>query len=314
MNILFAKGIISQSDSNMDRLQSLEVFVAVAEAESFAAGARRLGLSAPSATRGVNALEARLGARLFTRTTRSVRLTDVGRRYLEDARHILAQMQAADDAATGAASNPVGQLRITCPNEFGRIYVTPILTEFLDTYAGVSAEVVMVDRIVNMVEEGFDLAVRIGELPSSGLTAVRVGQVHRVVCGSPAYLAAAGTPLTPADLLQHKVVSASPISPVSEWRFGGELRDVVRLRPRLAVTSVAAAIEVARRDWGLCRVLSYQVGPDLEAGRLVRVLQDHEPAALPIHLVHAEGRRAPAKVRAFIDFAKARLQSVAVLR
>ena len=147
----------------MDRIQTLEVFVAVAEAESFAGGARTLGLSAPSVTRGVNALEERVGARLFTRTTRQVRLTDVGQAYLEDARQILAHLQAADDTASGAATNPVGKLRITCSNEFGRIYVTPILTEFLDTYPDVTADVVMLDRIVNMVEEGFDIAVRIGE-------------------------------------------------------------------------------------------------------------------------------------------------------
>lgn len=196
----------------MDRLQSLEVFITVAEAESFAEGARRMGLSAPSATRGVNALEDRLGARLFTRTTRRVRLTDVGKAYLEDARHILAQLQAADDAAVGAALNPTGELRLTCPNEFGRIYVTPILTEFLDRFPDVSADVVMVDRVVNMVEEGVDVAVRIGPLPSSELVAVRVGYVRRVICGSPGYFARFGRPHSPADLNDHRIVAAAPVS------------------------------------------------------------------------------------------------------
>lgn len=297
----------------MDRLQSLEVFIAVAEAESFAAGARTLGLSAPSATRGVNALEERLGARLFTRTTRRVRLTDVGQAYLEDARHVLAQLKAADDAAAGAALSPVGQLRITCSNEFGRIYVTPILTDFLDKYAEVSADVLMVDRIVNMVEEGFDIAVRIGPLPSSGLTAVRVGSVRRIVCGAPAYFDKHGMPQTPVDLTRHQIVSAAPVSPVSEWRFGKALQETVRVSPRLSVSSVAAAIAVARQGWGLVRVLSYQVGPDLEDGMLQSVLEDYEPAPLPIHLVHVEGRRAPAKVRSFIDFAKERMRGIAVL-
>lgn len=297
----------------MDRLQSLEVFIAVAEAESFAGGARKCGLSAPSATRGVNALEARLGARLFTRTTRKVRLTDVGQTYLEDARHVLAQMRAADDAAKGAATNPVGLLRITCSNEFGRIYVAPILTEFLDRHPPVSADVLMVDRIVNMVEEGFDLAVRIGELPSSGLAAVRVGQVRRIVCGTPGYFEAHGTPKTPADLQAHQIVSASPVSPTTEWRFGHDMQDAIRVKPRLTVSSVATAISVAKRNWGICRVLSYQVGPDLQAGSLQAVLEDFEPAPLPIHLVHIEGRRAPAKIRAFIDLAKDRLRAMSVL-
>ncbi len=297
----------------MDRLQSLEVFVAVAEAESFAGGARKTGLSAPSATRGVNALEMRLGARLFTRTTRKVRLTEVGQAYLEDARHILAQVRAADDAAKGAATNPVGKLRITCSNEFGRIYVTPILTEYLDTYPEVSAEVLMVDRIVNMVEEGFDLAVRIGELPSSDLTAVRVGQVRRIVCATPGYFKTNGTPQTPADLQKHQIVSAAPVSPTTEWRFGKEMNDIVKIKPRLTVSSVATTISVVKRSWGICRLLSYQVGPDLQVGTLKTVLEDYEPAPLPIHLVHVEGRRAPAKIRAFIDLAKDRLRATSVL-
>ena len=219
----------------MDRVQSLEVFIAVAEAESFAGGARAMGLSAPSATRGVNALETRLGARLFTRTTRRVRLTDVGRAYLEDARHILAQLSAADDAATGAASNPVGQLRITCSNEFGRIYVAPVLTDYLDAYPRVTADVLMVDRVVNMVEEGFDIAVRIGPLPPSGLVAVRVGQVRRIVCGTPEYFRQHGIPQVPADLVDHRIVSATPVTPVADWRFGGNLQDAVRVKPRLSV-------------------------------------------------------------------------------
>ncbi|WP_299651707.1 LysR family transcriptional regulator [uncultured Tateyamaria sp.] len=297
----------------MDRLQSLEVFIAVAEAESFAGGARAMGLSAPSATRGVNALEERLGARLFTRTTRRVRLTEVGQTYLEDARHILAQLQAADDAAVGAATNPVGQLRITCSNEFGRIYVTPILTDFLNMYPNVTSDVLMVDRVVNMIEEGFDVAVRIGSLPSSGLSAVRVGQVRRIICASPDYLTRIGVPQTPDDLAAHQIVSAGPVSPVADWRFGPDQQQIVRVKPRLRLSSVAAAIAVAKQGWGLTRVLSYQVGPDLMDGTLRTVLEGFEPAPLPIHLVHAEGRRAPAKVRAFIDMARERLRAMPVL-
>ncbi|MEM1049072.1 MAG: LysR family transcriptional regulator [Pseudomonadota bacterium] len=297
----------------MDRIQALEVFVAVAEAESFAAGARQKGLSAPSATRGINALEERLGARLFTRTTRRVRLTDVGQAYLEDARNILALLNAADDAAAGAATNPVGMLRITCSNEFGRIYVTPVLADFLDTYPDVSADVLMVDRVVNMVEEGFDIAVRIGPLPSSGLAAVRVGSVRRVICGAPGYFEKHGLPQDPSDLQYHRLVAITPVSPSVDWRFGLKMQDIVRINPRLSVSSVAAGIALARQGWGLCRVLSYQIGPDLETGALQTILEDHEPEPLPIHLVHIEGRRAAAKVRSFIDFAKERLKAVSVL-
>jgi len=298
----------------MDRIQMLEVFVAVAEAESFAAGARNVGLSAPSVTRGINALEAQIGARLFTRTTRTVRLTDVGQTYLEDAQHILHQFHAANDAAAGAATNPVGKLRITCSHEFGRIYVSPIVTAFLDIHPDVTAEVVIVDRIVNMVEEGFDIAVRIGALPSSGLSAVRVGSVRRVICGAPHYFQRNGTPATPNDLKHHKIISTSPNTPETEWRFAGPDHQVFRAKPRLTLGSIAAGLEVARQGWGITRVLSYQIGPDLENGSLQTVLQDHEPEALPINLVHIDGRRAAAKVRSFIDFATERLRGVEALR
>ncbi|MEM6388167.1 MAG: LysR family transcriptional regulator [Pseudomonadota bacterium] len=298
----------------MDRLQSLEMFVAVAEAESFAAGARSMGLSAPSATRGVNALEDRLGVRLFTRTTRRVKLTDIGKTYLDDARHILAQLKAADETAAGASVKPVGQLRLTCPAEFGRIYIAPIVSEFLDSYRDMSAEVLLVDRVVDIVEEGFDVAVRIGPLPSSELSAVRVGQVRRMVCGAPDYFAQRGLPDIPADLAGHQLISNSLSGQTVDWRFGRTVDETVRVKPRLTLNSVAASIALAQRGWGLVRALSYQVGADIIEGRLQSVLERYEPAPLPIHLVHVEGRRAPAKTRSFIDFAKARLRKVAVLR
>ena len=297
----------------MDRLQSLKIFVAVAESDSFAAGAREVGLSAASATRGIGALEAELRVRLFTRTTRQVRLTDIGKAYLHEVRDILAQLSAADEAASGAAATPFGQLRITCPQEFGRLYVAPILTDFLDSHPGVSADVLMVDRLVNMVEDGFDVALRIGELSPTGLVALRVGQVRRVVCGAPAYFAERGRPETLSDLRSHRVVSVTPLDAGRQWRFGRGGKETARVDPQLAVSSIAAAIDIARSGWGMVQVLSYQVGPDLEAKTLEIVLDKYEPDPLPIHLVHVEGRRAAAKVRAFIDFAGSRLRQSAVL-
>ncbi|WP_339948401.1 LysR family transcriptional regulator [uncultured Albimonas sp.] len=291
----------------MDRLQSLRIFVAVAEAESFAAGARAVGLSAPSATRGIGALESALGARLFTRTTRRVRLTEVGRAYLGEVREILAHLQAADEAAAGAAGQPAGHLRLTCPQEFGRIHVAPLLTEFLDLHPRVTAEALMLDRVANLVEEGIDVAIRIGPLPASDLVAVRVGEVRQVVCGAPAYFARHGVPDDPADLAGHRIVAAHAESPSPVWRFRAE---AVRTAPRLNVTSVAASIEIARSGWGLCRVLSYQVDADLEAGRLVAVLDAHAPAPLPVHIVHVEGHRTAPKTRAFVDFAARRLRRI----
>ncbi len=233
--------------------------------------------------------------------------------YLGEVRDILAHLQAADDMASGVANTPVGQLRITCPQEFGRIHVAPLLTDFLDEHPRVRADVLMVDRIVNLVEEGLDIAVRIGHLPSSELSAVRIGQVRRVICGSPDYFATHGRPQTPSDLASHRVISSGSTLPLDEWRFGRDETHSVRVNPQLTVSSLAAAIDIARRGWGLCRVLSYQVGTDLESGTLQTVLEDHEPASLPVHLVHVEGRRAAAKVRAFIDFAVPRWRRIEVL-
>lgn len=297
----------------MDRLQTLQVFVAVADAGSFAAGGRAVGLSAPSVTRGINALEARLGVRLFTRTTRRVRLTEIGGRYLEDARRILQELQAADDAVSGAAARPTGLLRINCPNEFGRIHVMPILLEYLDTYPEMRAEIVMVDRVVNIIEEGFDIAVRIGSLPSSGLSAIRVGSVRRVVCAAPDYLARHGTPTVLEDLTAHRILATTTLSANKEWRFGSDYNQVVRIHPRATVSSIAACIEAVRNGWGITRVLSYQVGADLEAGRLEAVLEAYEPPPLPIHLLHSEGRGAVAKIRTFLDLAAERLRASPIL-
>ncbi|KFB09317.1 LysR substrate-binding domain-containing protein [Nitratireductor basaltis] len=297
----------------MDRLQALKVFVMVAQAESFTAGARTLGLSGSSATRAINELEESLKARLFTRTTRRVRLTEVGRDFLEEVRDVLAQLQAAESAVTGAAEKPAGQLRITCPQELGRIYIAPLVAEFLEAFPEVSAQLLLVDRNVNLVEEGYDAAVRIGDLPSSGLTALRVGAVRRVLCGSPEYFSRFGQPLQPADLgRSHRLILTGATR--REWRFGHDQRMVVRVEPRLVVNSVAASIEIARKGWGICRALSYQVADDVEAGRLVLALEDHEPSPAPVQIVYPQGRKSPAKLRAFIDFASERLRKIPALR
>lgn len=298
----------------MDRLQAIKIFVAVAEAESFAAGARNAGTSAPSATRAVNSLETSLGASLLIRTTRQVRLTDVGRTYLDEVREILAQLQAAEDEVSGTVRSPMGQLRVTCPQEFGRIFVAPLITDFLDRHPEVSVDVLMVDRIVNLVEEGYDLAVRIGPLPPSGLVAVRVGQVRRVICGSPDYFATHGIPQTTDDLATHRIITTGAGGFSRDWRFRGGGNHAVRANARLNVSSIAAAIDIARDGWGICRVLSYQIGPDLEAGTLQTVLDADEPEALPIHLVRPDSRRTAAKVRAFVDFAAGHLRRNSTLK
>ena len=291
----------------MDRLDALYLFVAVAEDGGFSAGARRRGVSPASATRAVNALEARLGLGLFVRTTRAVRLTEAGQDYLDRVRLVLDGLERADASALGASTRPTGRLRITGPVRFGVLHLMPTLAAFLDAYPQVTAEAVLLDRIVNLIDEGFDVALRIGSLPESGLVARRVGEVRQVVCAAPHYLDRHGVPRRPADLANHEVVSVDPVTPRSEWRFAGGV--VARIAPKLTVNVNEAAIEAARRGQGLTRVLSYQVADAVAAGALRIVMADHEPAPIPVHLVHAEGRAASAKLRAFLDLAGPVLRS-----
>ncbi|MBK3735207.1 DNA-binding transcriptional LysR family regulator [Azospirillum brasilense] len=290
----------------MDRLQAMRIFVKVAEAESFAEAARLLHLSAPAATRAVAALEDLIGARLFVRTTRSVKVTEAGSRYLEDCRRILSDITEAEAAAGGFYATPTGTLAVTASALFGPIHVLPIVTEYLDRYPGMRARTFFIDRPVNIVEEGIDVAVRIGHLPDSGFTAIRVGTVRRVVCGAPAYFERHGVPQTPADLRHHRIALSTGAWASPEWRFARDQR--VTIDPVLQCNTNEAVIATAKAGWGLARVLHYQIGPALLAGELRIVLADHEEPPLPIHVLHPEGRHAPAKVRAFVDLAVARLR------
>ena len=293
----------------MDRLQAMAVFVRVAEANGFAAAARHLHMSPPAVTRAVAALEDEIGARLLTRTTRAVALTEAGQGYLEDCRRILAELAEADKAAAGAHGTPSGLLNVTASVLFGHLYVVPILLDFMDAHPAVTVRALFLDRIVNLVDEGIDVAVRIGPLPDSGYSALRVGAVRRIVCASPEYLARAGVPLRPADLAGHRIVAFANAGALNEWRFGDVARTTVSVHPRMTCNTNEAAIATALAGWGLTRVLSYQVGPALREGALVRVLQAYEGESLPVHVMHPAGRHAAAKVRAFVDFAAARLRA-----
>jgi DNA-binding transcriptional LysR family regulator len=294
----------------MDRLQAMTVFIEVAESGSFAKAGRLLRLSPPAVTRAVAALEARLGTPLLIRTTRSVTLTEAGQRFLADAQRILAELAEAEEAAAGIHAAPRGMLHVTAPVLFGRIYILPILRDFLDRYPDVTGEALFVDRVVNLAEEGIDVAIRIGELPDSGLTAIRVGQVRRIVFGAPAYFADHGEPRHPRELAGHKVISASGATPLLDWRFADADGAVTaRVKPLLFMNTLDALIELVLSAWAIARALSYQIAPHVRAGRLKPVLQGFEPAPLPVHVVHREGRRASTKLRAFIDFAVERLRA-----
>ena len=291
----------------MDRLHLMTVFVAVAEEESFAAGARRLGMSPPAVTRAISALEERLGVKLLNRTTRYVRVTDAGHRYLDDSRRIIQDTDEADEAAAGINGEPRGHLAVTAPVMFGRLFVIPGIVDYLQRYPGMEVSAVFLDRVVNLLEEGFDVGIRIGELPDSSMRAVRVGQVRRVLCASPQYLAENGLPNSPSELVNHKIVAASGVTPVMDWKFARDI--TVKVKPRLTVTSNDAAIEAIQEGLGISRLLSYQVASHVNSGQLQTVLSEYEPKALPIHVVHREGRYASAKVRTFVDLIVAKLRS-----
>ncbi|WCK68831.1 LysR family transcriptional regulator [Agrobacterium tumefaciens] len=290
----------------MDRWQAMRIFVKVAETESFADTARQMHMSAPAVTRSVAALEDIIGARLFVRTTRSVKMTEAGARYFEDCRKILSDIAEAEAAAGGSYATPTGTLSVTASVMFGQMYVLPVVTGFLDAFPTMKARTLFIDRPVNIVDEGIDVAVRIGHLPDSGLSAIKVGSVRRVVCGSPAYFDRHGIPTTPSDLRDHRIAASTSAWASPEWRFSDHFR--VTIDAALQCNTNEAAITSAREGWGLTRVLNYQIGPDLMAGDLQIVLSEFEEPPLPIHIMHPEGRNAPAKVRAFVDMAVARLR------
>lgn len=294
----------------MDRFHLMNVFVAVAEEQGFAAASRRLKMSPPAVTRAIAALENHLGVKLLNRTTRYVRTTDAGQGYLEDARSVLAEADAADEAASGVNAKPRGHLAITAPVMFGRMFVMPSIVEYLKDYPDTEISAVFLDRVVNLLEEGLDVGIRIGELPDSTMRAIRIGSVRQVVCASPEYLRVHGYPEEPQHLGNHVLVVSSAGSGIQDWKFvtGNGLRSQ-RIRPRLTVTTNDAAIEAVLDNFGITRLLSYQIAPHVADGALEILLQDYEPLPLPIHIVHREGRLATVKVRSFIDFIVARLRT-----
>jgi len=294
----------------VDRLEQLRVFVKVAEEAGFASAGRRLGLSPAAVTRAVAGLEGRIGARLLHRTTRLVRLTEAGARFLDDSKRILAELEEAEGAAAGAHATPRGPLAVTASLMFGRMFVAPVVLAYLAQHPLVQVRMLLYDRVLDLVEEGLDVAVRIARLKDSSLAATRVGMVRRVVCASPAFLAKHGVPRRPSDLADFKVVTFAPARERELWSFGGRGRKrVVSLPSPLVVNSAEVAIAAAVAGHGLTQVLSYQIGPELRAGRLALVLQGFEAPPIPVNVIHAEGRRASARVRSFVDFAVERLRA-----
>ena len=299
----------------MDKHHLISVFVAVVDANGFAGAARKLKVSPPVVTRAINELEETLGVRLLMRTTRVVRVTEAGARYADDCRRILAELAEADESASGQHGAPQGQIAITAPGWFGAKFITPIVTEYLEQHPKVYATCWFLDRVVNMVEEGVDVAVRIAELPDSSLQAIAVGRMRVVTCASPAYLARHGTPRTLADLAAHNIVTAGAVAPGHELRFhqDGKSR-VLKMQPRLATTTNESAVTAAVTGFGLTQQMLYKVAEPQARGELQELLIDFEPPALPVHVLHREGRYASRRVRAFLDLAIERLRGLPELR
>lgn len=288
-----------------DRLDAIAIFAAVAEHESFAEAARRLGRSPAAVTRAVAALEDQLKTRLLNRTTRAVSLTDDGERYLEVCRRLLGAYDELQGLEIGSEAAPHGRLNVTAPAVFGRLHVLPVITDFLRQYPDVDVRAVFLDRVVSLVDEGFDVGIRLGNLPDSSLRAVTVGHVHMAVYGSPEYLKHYGTPETPQALDRHAIISCTGLTNVPEyWSFDGVNGvDGVSVKPRLVVNTADAAAQAAADGLGLAYLVSYQVEEHVRSGRLREILSNYIAAAFPIHVVHPSGRFVSTKVRRFVEHA-----------
>lgn len=293
----------------MNQFESMSLLVAVVDAGSFSSAARKLSVPLPTVSRKVADLEAYLGTRLLHRTTRKLSLTEAGVAYVEACRRILEQVGDAERAAAGEHASPRGELVITAPVNFGRLHVVPVVSEFLAEYPEININLVLTDRVVHLMDEHADVAVRIGELPDSTQVATRVGSVRRVVCGSPAYLKAHGAPAAPRDLAAHQCVTFEVMASMRAWVFGTGRREIaVPVQSRLTVNTAEAAIAAATLGVGLIRVLSYQVNDAVRGGSLAVVLEAFESAPLPVSLVHKGKGPLPLKLRAFLDFVTPRLR------
>jgi DNA-binding transcriptional LysR family regulator len=288
----------------MDRFESMSILIEAVEAGSLSAAARRLNMPLPTVSRKVAELEVYLKTQLLNRSARKLTLTDAGRSYVVACKQILENIRETERAAMGEYNAPQGELTITAPIVFGRLHILPITIEFLKSHPNVTIRLVQTDRVVDLLEDHVDVAVRIGALPDSSLVAARVGVMRRVVCASPAYLAERGKPGIPEDLTSHDCITFDRLNSPNDWTFKtGETNETVRVRSRLVVNTAEAAIDAAVAGVGATCVLSYQIAEAVAAGKVVVVLSEYEPAPSPVSLVYAGQRLLPQKLRLFLDFA-----------
>jgi DNA-binding transcriptional LysR family regulator len=294
----------------MNRFEAMGVLLAVIDAGSLSAAGRKLGMPLATVSRKVSDLEAELKTRLLIRSTRQLTLTEAGRGYVAACRRILDDVNEAERVAAGEYSAPRGDLVVTAPVVFGRLHVLPVVIEFLRAYPDVDVRLALGDRIVNLLEDHVDLALRIGSLPDSGLVATQLGNIRRVVCASPAYLSRSGTPATPRDLAAHQCISFELFATANTWRFNVDAADTsVSIHPRLIVSTAEAAIDAAIAGLGITCVLSYQIESALRRGALRLLLESFEPPPLPVSFLYSSQGRLPLKLRALLDFAAPRLRT-----
>ncbi|MET0640667.1 MAG: LysR family transcriptional regulator [Hyphomicrobium sp.] len=295
----------------MDRFDAMSVLLAVVDAGSLSAGARRLGMPLATVSRKISELEAHLHTRLLNRGSRRLELTDAGQSYVAACRPIVEDVLEAERAASGEYRAPRGELVITAPIVFGRLHLLPIIGAFLKAYPDIDVRLTLADRIVNLLEEHVDVALRIGELRDSSMFAARIGSVRHVVCASPGYLQRRGAPATPGDLASHDCVTFEGLASPRTWTFrNNDAAETVSIHSRLVVNTAEAAIDMAVAGLGLTRVLSYQIAAKLSAGELAIVLESFEPAPIPVSFVYSANGLLPLKLRAFLDYATPRLKPV----
>jgi DNA-binding transcriptional LysR family regulator len=294
----------------MDRLEAMAILVKVAETGSFTGAARALNTPLPSVSRKISELEAHLGARLLTRSTRRLAITEAGAAYIAAARRILEDIDAAERSASGEFQTPRGELTIAAPIVFGRLHVAPVVAEFLRSFPDISVRLALSDRNADLLADQIDVALRIGALADSSLLARRVGEVRQVCCASPDYLARRGAPDTPEDLARHDGVAFGVFDQRTAWTFGRRGEFSAQPRVRLSVNTAEAALDAALAGVGITRALSYQAAQALRQGGLVRLLQAFEPEPIPVHLLFDGSGPTPLKLRSFLDFAAPRLSAL----
>jgi DNA-binding transcriptional LysR family regulator len=307
---LCSKGL--RKDDEVDRLDAMKVFVTALDEGSLAGAGRKLRRSPAAVSRAIAFLEEHVGTELLHRTTRSIKLSEAGERYAAACRRVLIDLEEADVMAAGERSAPRGTLTVTATAFAGETILSPIIDAFLDAYPAVSVRLYLLDRFVNLIDEGIDVALRIAHLSDSSLVATRVGEVRRVVAAAPRYLAQNPRITEPADLAKHQIITFADLG-IDSWSFppvnGSSVPHMVNFTPRLIVNSIRGAIVSAVNGRGVTRVLSYHIPQEVRDGSLEIVLKDHEPPPLPVHLIAPHGRLTVPKVRAFVDMALPRLRS-----